>query len=108
MARRSGARGMTPHDSLDVHAPPEPAGPPGKTRVERMLDTIERVGNKVPHPAVIFVMLIGIVIVLSHIFYMFGASVTFEAINPDTDELEEITTAAQSLMTADGLRFMFE
>ncbi|MBE4747330.1 AbgT family transporter [Corallococcus sp. ZKHCc1 1396] len=73
----------------------------------RALDTIERVGNKVPHPAVIFVALIGIVIVLSHVFYLMGSSVTYQAINPETHELETTTTAAKSLLTGDGLRFMF-
>jgi aminobenzoyl-glutamate transport protein len=72
-----------------------------------MLDVIERVGNKVPHPVVIFVMLIVLVILLSHVFYLMGASATYQAINPDTGEVEEITTAARSLLTADGLRFMY-
>lgn len=81
---------------------------PSKTRMEKMLDTVERVGNKVPHPAVIFVILIAIVAVLSHIFYRMGVSVTYEGINPDTDQLEQITTTAKSLLTGDGLRFMYE
>ncbi|WP_208722902.1 AbgT family transporter [Corallococcus llansteffanensis] len=84
--------------------------PPKKTEkkgMARVLDTIERVGNKVPHPAVIFVALILIVIALSHVFYLMGASVTYQAINPETHKLEETTTAARSLLTGDGLRFMF-
>jgi aminobenzoyl-glutamate transport protein len=81
---------------------------PKKTGMEKLLDTVERVGNKVPHPAVIFVILIGIVVVLSHIFYLMGASVTYQSVNPDTDKVEEITTAAKSLLTGDGIRFMYE
>src|SRR5262249_44138388 len=46
---------------------------PKKPFLERMLDGIERVGNKVPHPAVIFAVLIGLVIIFSHIFYLLGA-----------------------------------
>jgi p-aminobenzoyl-glutamate transporter AbgT len=42
------------------------------------LGTIERVGNAVPHPAIIFLILIAIVIVLSAIFGMLGTSVTYE------------------------------
>jgi aminobenzoyl-glutamate transport protein len=76
--------------------------------MEKLLDTVERVGNKVPHPAVIFVILIGIVVVLSHVFYLMGASVTYESINPETDKVEEITTAAKSLLTGEGIRFMYE
>ena len=95
-------------DFADVPATPtRGGGKPGKTRMEKMLDVIERVGNKVPHPVVIFVMLIGLVILLSHVFYMMGASVTYQSINPETHEVEEITTTAQSLLTADGIRFMY-
>jgi len=80
---------------------------PAKPFMERMLDGVERVGNKVPHPVVIFVLLIGLVIILSHVFYMLGASVTYQAADPQTGEIVEVTTRAQSLLTADGLRFMF-
>src|SRR5690554_6493704 len=80
---------------------------PRKSRMERMLDVVERVGNRVPHPVVIFVMLIGILIVLSHVFYLFGAAVAFQTIDPETEELVDNAVAAQSLLTADGLRFMF-
>lgn len=73
----------------------------------KFLDGVERAGNKVPHPAVIFVALIGLVIVLSHVFYMLGASVTYETINPETHAVEEVTTSAQSLLTGAGIRFMF-
>ncbi len=36
-----------------------------KTTMQRFLDGVEKVGNMVPHPVVIFLILIGIVIVLS-------------------------------------------
>src|SRR5262245_8299452 len=75
--------------------------------MEKLLDTVERVGNKVPHPAVIFVILIAIVALLSHVFYKMGISVTYQSINPDTDQVEEVTTAAKSLLTGDGIRFMY-
>jgi aminobenzoyl-glutamate transport protein len=83
------------------------AYPHEKTGLERFLDAVERVGNKVPHPVVIFVLLIGLVILLSHIFYLMGASVTYQTINPETDAVEEVTTAVQSLLTRDGIRFMY-
>lgn len=78
-----------------------------KTGMQKLLDVVERVGNKVPHPAVIFIILIGMVIVLSHIFYMMGVSVSYQVINPQTHKVEDATTAARSLLTADGIRFMF-
>ena len=77
------------------------------TTMQKFLDVVERVGNKVPHPVVIFVILIGIVIVLSHIFYMLGLSVSYDVINPETHEVEHTTTTARSLLTVDGIRFMF-
>jgi aminobenzoyl-glutamate transport protein len=80
---------------------------PKKTGLEKILDTVERVGNKVPHPAVIFVLLILTVIVLSHILYLAGFSATYESINPDTHQPEEVTATAKSLLTADGIRFMY-
>jgi aminobenzoyl-glutamate transport protein len=75
--------------------------------LQRLLDLIEKVGNKVPHPAMIFLMLIGIVIVLSHALYLTGAAVTYQVINPETHRIEQATTTARSLLTRDGIRFMF-
>ena len=80
---------------------------PQKTRLERILDTVERVGNKVPHPAVIFVWLIIAVILLSHLFYLVESKATYDSINPDTHQLEQVTTQAKSLLTAEGIRFMY-
>ncbi len=55
----------------------------------------------------IFILLIAAVIVLSHILYLLGFSATYETINPDTHQTEQITTKAQSLLTADGIRFLY-
>jgi aminobenzoyl-glutamate transport protein len=80
---------------------------PQKTRLEKILDTVERVGNKVPHPAVIFLLLIVTVIVLSHIFYLAGFKATYDSINPDTHQPEQVTAQARSLLTGEGIRFMY-
>ncbi|HEX7086171.1 MAG TPA: AbgT family transporter [Vicinamibacterales bacterium] len=82
--------------------------PHDRTAMERLLDVVERVGNRVPHPVVIFVLLIGLVILLSHLFYMLGASVNYQRLNPDTHALEDATASVRSLLTADGIRFMYE
>src|SRR5690606_3581064 len=42
----------------------------------RMLDGVERLGNKVPHPVLMFLYLIGFVIILSQILAWFDVSVT--------------------------------
>jgi aminobenzoyl-glutamate transport protein len=81
---------------------------PAKTTMQRFLDVVERVGNMVPHPVVIFLILIAIVIVLSAILGVVGTAVTFERINPETHKVETAATAIRSLLTADGIRFMYE
>jgi aminobenzoyl-glutamate transport protein len=79
-----------------------------KSAMQNFLDVVEKVGNKVPHPAVIFLILIAIVVVLSHILYMLGASITYQVLDPVTHKAETATTTAKSLLTADGIRFMYE
>ncbi len=59
-----------------------------KGGMQKILDVVERVGNKVPHPVVIFLILIALVIVLSHIFYLMGVAITYQVINPETHKLE--------------------
>ncbi|HMO65355.1 MAG TPA: AbgT family transporter, partial [Verrucomicrobiota bacterium] len=75
--------------------------------MQRVLDAVEKVGNKVPHPVVIFVILIGIVVVLSHVLHLFGSGVTYDAYNVETGEIEQNTLRARSLLTLEGIRFMF-
>ncbi|MBV8577716.1 MAG: AbgT family transporter [Acetobacteraceae bacterium] len=90
--------------------PPIIAVPPsesGKSLMQRFLDGVERVGNRVPHPAMIFVILMAVVVVLSHLFYLMGLRVTYQVVNTQTDKVETATTAARSLLTTDGIRFMF-
>ena len=105
---------------------------PQHTFLGRMLDTIERVGNKVPHPAIIFIILIAGVIVLSQLLFWAGVSVTYDVAEPppvagevgypsgssvevpqislpeDVDgyHIQQETTAVKGLLTADGIRFM--
>ncbi len=78
-----------------------------KSFLQKLLDGVEVAGNKVPHPVVIFLGLIGIVIVLSHLLYLMGTTVTYQVIDPYTDKISEATSAANSLLTADGIRFIF-
>jgi len=78
-----------------------------KSMMQRFLDTVEQVGNRVPHPVIIFLILIGSVIVLSAILEAIGASVTYQVINPETHAIETATTHARSLATASGIRDMY-
>ena len=78
-----------------------------KTAMQKILDAVERVGNSVPHPVVIFLILIAVVMVLSHILYLLGANVSYQVINPDTDKVETAKTVANSLLTVDGIRHIY-
>ncbi len=98
------------------------------------LDLIERVGNKVPHPAILFLLLCLGMILLSQVFYWLGASATYEVVKPVAIPVEQYdiagsimpgeqlpaeqadatdykvvteTVKAQGLLTADGIRFLF-
>jgi aminobenzoyl-glutamate transport protein len=84
---------------------PETEAP--KSAMQKVLDVVERVGNKVPHPVIIFLILIAVTLVLSHILYLLGANVSYQVINPETHEVETATTTARSLLTASGLRDMY-
>ena len=75
--------------------------------MKRMLDVVEKAGNKVPHPAMIFLFLMVAVIVLSHVLHLFGASVTQQVIDPVTDKIQASTVAARSLLTTEGIRFIY-
>ena len=68
------------------------------------LATVERVGNMVPHPAIIFFILIGIVIVLSVIFGLLGTTVTYEGYDSATSEIVAQTATVQNLLSPDGIR----
>lgn len=81
--------------------------PAPRTLSQRLLNGIETLGNKVPHPAVLFLMLIAILMVLSHLFQWLGTSVTYQRINFETDELENVTTSVRSLLSGEGIRFIF-
>ncbi len=100
-----------------------------------MLDRIESLGNKVPHPAIIFLGLCVLVIVLSAVLATFNVSVTYEVAEPPavtvTQDYEtgssvvdyklpppgyepqanpvikQETTEIKSLLSVDGVRFLF-
>ena len=78
-----------------------------KTTMQRFLDGVEKVGNMVPHPVVIFLILIGIVIALSAVLGLFGTQVSYERINPETHKIEMASTAIRSLLNAEGIRFIY-
>lgn len=80
---------------------------PRKTVMQRMLDTIERGGNRVPHPAVLFLLLTFLIIALSVVLQFFGVSATYERLNLETHDTDVVTTPINSLLSRDGIRFIF-
>jgi len=78
-----------------------------KSAMQRFLDGVEKVGNMVPHPVVIFLILMALVIVLSALLGLAGTAVTYERINPETHEIEQASVAIRSLLTVEGIRFMY-
>ncbi len=111
---------------------PESAGLTG-----RLLDGIERVGNKVPNPVIMFLYLIAFIAVLSAVLAALDVSVTEEVVEPvPTEQVTDIhdglggtgepydtfaedppgepdyevvteTFEVQSLLSIDGIRFIF-
>ena len=77
-----------------------------KTGLQSLLDTIEAIGNKVPHPAVIFLILAAVVIVLSALLSLVGTSVTYQVVDPATHQIVESTATVNSLLSVEGIRFM--
>src|ERR671916_1821035 len=95
---------------------------------QRALAGIERVGNKVPNPAILFLALCAGVIVLSQVLDWLNVSVTSEVVTPTDADVEQRqdgvsalpyddapedyavetqTFEIKGLLTGEGIRFMF-
>lgn len=70
----------------------------------RFLDGVERAGNAMPSPAVIFLILTALVLVLSAICGALGVSVTYETIA--NGEIVETTVEAVNLLTVENIRII--
>lgn len=71
------------------------------------LGTVERVGNALPHPAIIFLLLCVIIAVVSHICAKLGVSVTYTGLDRSTNEIKEMSSSIVSLLSPEGIRYMF-
>ena len=72
----------------------------------RALDTVERVGNGLPNPATIFIILTAAVIVISAICAACGVSVTYDFLDSKTGEINQMSVAVVSLLAPDSIRHM--
>lgn len=79
-----------------------------KTKQKGFLGMVERVGNGLPHPATIFVILCVGIVVLSAVLAKMGVGVTYTGLDRATMEIKELTVTVQSLLTPEGIRYMFQ
>lgn len=68
-----------------------------------VLQTIERVGNALPHPAIIFVILSVVLVIIAEIISRAGITVDYY----DARAHEQVQLGAVSLLNAEGLRYIF-
>lgn len=68
-----------------------------------ILGWIERVGNRLPHPVVLFIALAGIIILISHLLASLGVEVTYF----DAAAGEDVTVKAVSLINREGINHIF-
>ena len=78
-----------------------------KRKSAGILGAIEKVGNVLPHPTTLFIILCGLIMCISHIAYKLGVGVTYESIDIASGELKEATVNVVSLLTPEGIRYIF-
>ena len=71
----------------------------------RCLNGIERVGNALPHPVTLFAIFALAVVIISAVCAALGVSATGNLVSGG--ELKETTVTAVSLLTKDGLKYIF-
>lgn len=74
---------------------------------DRFLNIIEKGGNALPHPATLFGILALAMIVISGIGAAMGWSVEFTGINRKTMQVEDMVIQTKSLMSAEGINYIF-
>jgi aminobenzoyl-glutamate transport protein len=119
---------------MSVGAPAAAAPAHKPTFLDRILDGIERAGNRMPDPAILFLVLCGAVIVLSQVLYWFNVQATYQVVatppvateqtyyggsvqptdvgptvpEPAKDyKLETQTAKVKGLLTGEGVRYLF-
>ncbi|MEV8314875.1 AbgT family transporter [Streptomyces sp. NPDC059900] len=75
-------------------------GPPKPSALDKVMSGIERAGNKLPHPVLLFLGLFVIIGTVSTVFAATGTTVTV----PGEDE----TLAVKGLFTGEGVRWLLE
>ena len=68
------------------------------------LGFVERIGNKLPNPATLFIYLSIVVMIISFILAKYDVSATYKTIDSKTNEITETTVNAVNLLSKDSLR----
>ena len=80
-----------------------------KSFFQKFLDSVEKIGNKLPNPVTLFVILAVLVIIISQILEMMGVSVSYDASKTVDGVAQIVKTEAKviSLMNVEGVRYIF-
>jgi len=79
-----------------------------QSKLNQFLMWIEKNGNKIPQPTTLFVLLAILIIFLSEVMSRLGVSVTINVLDPSVNKIVVKEIAVRTLLSADGVRFMFE
>ncbi len=79
-----------------------------KTFLQKCLDGIEVVGNRLPHPVTLFAIFCVAVALISAVAESAGLSVTADILDRATNEVKETTVSAVSLLNGAGFKYMLE
>ena len=72
----------------------------------RAMDAVERAGNALPDPALLFVILTALTIAASYFTAKSGVSVSYEGVNSATGTIETIRAQAYNLLSLEGFHYM--
>lgn len=77
-----------------------------KSYLNRCLNVVETVGNKLPHPVTLFAIFCVAIMAISHFCAMAGVSASGELLNMKTGEIELQTIEVISLLNGEGVVYM--
>jgi len=75
-----------------------------RTRFEKLIFRVERVGNLLPHPFFLFILLIVLIFILSYVLNQAGVSVTHFGFSPSSGQSEPRTVSVVNLLQRDMLQ----
>ena len=81
-----------------------------KSFFQKFLDSVEKIGNKLPNPLTLFVILSFAIVILSYFLNKMGISVSYDVTNKtDAGVIETVKkdAAIVSLMNAEGIKYIF-